>query len=1114
MVTNCNVSRGRTMRSVVLAVVLVGALRALAAAPETAVRVWEDVLELPTSLEGPPNPNPPFDLFSFTRFNYPYALRDALSDRRAVQRWRALHLENEYLRVTVLPDLGGHLYSCLDKVSGRDLFYANPSIKKALIGYRGAWAAFGIEFNFPVSHNWMSMSPVDFATRSDPDGSGSIWIGNVDAVYGSSWRVELRLHPARAVLDQAVTLHNRADARHRYYWWSNAAVEVWDDSRLVYPTAFMATHGFTHVQPWPLDEKGRDLSVIRNQTAGPVSLFTYGTREPFVGVYHPQTSTGTVHLASPAELPTHKVWSWGVDAEALEWRRALSDNNSAYVELQAGLFRNQETYAFLEPQDTVRFTEYWLPVRGIGGISRATIDGVFHGERVGRGSRLSLGLNVTRDLPGARVRVRQDGRALLDATVTLSPHETWRHTVDDVRGPSAWTFELLDAAGRVLLVHTENRYDVVPRDRVPLGPQPAYRYPPTDLRQAQDIVELGRDQELDGKRLAALATYREGLGRFGDSVEINKAAGRLATALHWGEAALDQPSWPVRWLSRAHARDTTDAETRYYLGLALAASGRWDEARTHWEAAQRFRQTRAGSLLQLARLAAREHDFPAAATHLETLVRYEPDASAAGATLVACLRLAGRTSEAKAQLAHWYRADPTNSLLRLEQFKLGAASVDEALWKHLAADPNRILDLVDQYAALGAWADARDVLEHDDPPVDESMREPGVVSPPEHALLAYYRAFVLEHLGRPAAEDYRRAAALSTAYVFPGRASSYAVLRSALRADGNDADARFLLGSLYLSGGLVDEAIGEWQRARVLRPAIPTLHRNLGLALLLGKGDAAEARRVFEEGVTHDVRNVEIYEGLDRVLSALGAPAGERVAALRRYPSQRDMPPGLVFKLALALAEHGDGDAAEALFRDRFFPREEGGTSVRAVFAQVRLRRAETAAQQRRCEEAARTLDTLDHEVSGLEFTRGGLADLLQPPIVQRQLATIESSCGRQAAARQRLTRLAHAVASESGPLQVALAYDAARALGETDVDTWRPRLTDALADASRTLEAGTTSAPGTVQLARGLLLRALGREAEAARALADVFKLPDRNLSYHFARSALSSPSAPPGGR
>lgn len=199
-------------------------LALLAAAPQpAAVRVWAATVRLPTYAEGPANPNPPFDLFTFGRFNYPYPIRDALTDTRELVTWRTLHLENEYLRLTVLPDLGGHIHSCLDTRSGREMFYANTAIKKALIGYRGAWAALGVEFNFPVSHNWVSMSPVDFATKEQSDGSGSIWIGNTDQVYGSRWRVELSLQPGRAVVEQKVDLYNAGDVRHRYYWWSNAA---------------------------------------------------------------------------------------------------------------------------------------------------------------------------------------------------------------------------------------------------------------------------------------------------------------------------------------------------------------------------------------------------------------------------------------------------------------------------------------------------------------------------------------------------------------------------------------------------------------------------------------------------------------------------------------------------------------------------------------------------------------------------------------------------------------------------------------------------------------------------------------------------------------------------
>src|SRR4029077_4140851 len=95
------------------------------------VRVWEGVLNLPAYEEGLPDPNPPFDQFSAGRFNYPYTLRNNLTSRRANHEWRAIYLENEYLQCSVLPDIGGHLYTCLDKISGKSMFYANSSIKKA-----------------------------------------------------------------------------------------------------------------------------------------------------------------------------------------------------------------------------------------------------------------------------------------------------------------------------------------------------------------------------------------------------------------------------------------------------------------------------------------------------------------------------------------------------------------------------------------------------------------------------------------------------------------------------------------------------------------------------------------------------------------------------------------------------------------------------------------------------------------------------------------------------------------------------------------------------------------------------------------------------------------------
>lgn len=1080
-------------------VVLGSAISVLAAAPQTSVRVWRGSIQIPTYAEDPPNPNPPFDLYSFGRFNYPYPLRDGLTMRRETVSWRSLQMENEYLRVTVLPDLGGHLYSCLDKRTGREMFYANTAIKKALIGYRGAWAALGIEFNFPVSHNWVSASPVDFAARQNADGTGSIWIGNKDLVYGSQWRVELRLRPGRPVLEEHIELYNSSDVRHRYYWWTNAAVQAWEDSRLVYPTELMATHGFTSVEPWPIDRAGRDLSVIRNQVDGPVSLFTYKTREPFVGVYHPHTNSGTVTVADPAELPVHKVWSWGNDREAATWRTALSDDDSGYVELQSGLFRNQETYAFLEPQETVHFSEYWLPVRDLGGITRANVDAVLFMDRPAA-SRMTLALDVTRDMPDAHLRVRQGTTQVLDRPVSLSPRDVWRTTIENLTGAPV-TFELLDATGKTALIHTENTFDRTRASDVRPGPQPNPQTARTVRTSLDDVLEDGLVDELEGRRLAAMSVYRAGLERDPHSLALSKAAGRLAVALTWSDAGPDAATRTLGWLEDAYARNTTDFETRYYLGLALIGAGRSRDARPHFEAAQRFRATRTAATLQLARLFAREDQPDAALQQVQMLVSESPRLSLAGALEAALLRRQGRTGEARERARYWLTIDPTSSLIRYERTLAGDA--DPGLWPHLGSDANRVLDLVDQYLAIGDYKDALGLLDRQYPAVDAPAREVGAVSPQDSPLIAYYRAFARAHVGGSTRADYALASTLPTAYVFPSRRSSYAVLAAALEANPQDATARFLLGSLYLANGLLEPAIAEWQRARAIRPGIPTLDRNLGLALLHA-GNDRDARAVLEDGVEADSRNVDVYLALDGVLSAARASARDRVSALRRFPSPDRMPSSMVFKLGLALAEAGEARPAEALFHNRFFPQEEGGTSVRSVYTEVRLISARTSADKGDCATTRDILDGLTRTQKDLTFTTGGLADALQPPLMARQVAEIDRACGRQEAARTQWQRLAR-LDGNGGPLAVGIADDAREHLGSARTPEDRRRLEAALASATATMESGGTSNPGSLEYARALLLTALGRAGEARQSFRRVFLYPDRNLSHAMARAAMN---------
>ncbi len=1045
------------------------------------VRVWEGVLNLPAYEEGVPDPNPPFDQFATGRFNYPYAMRKEITDQRVEHRWRAIYLENEYLKCSVLPDLGGHIYTCIDKISEQPMFYANPSIKKARIGYRGAWAAFGVEFNFPVSHNWVSMSPVDFAYAGHEDGSASVTVGNIDRVYGMEWSVELTLRPGSTVLEQHVTLSNRSDVRHRFYWWNNAAVQVWDDSQIQYPMRFAAAHGFAEVQRWPIDPQGKDLSVIRNQTDGPVSLFVHGSRENFMGVWHPRTNTGTAHFAEYAELPAKKIWSWGVDADGLDWRKALSDNNSAYVELQAGLFRNQETYAFLEPRQSIAFTEYWIPIRSTGGISRANLAGVVHLER--KAGILAVSFIANRKLSDATIRILDGNRSLLNEKGHLVPERVWKREIQIPSASRKYTFELKGGENALLLRQTEGEYDWTPESEIKVGPQISYRVPEETHRTEGDWLEQGKTEELNGNVLAALQTYQEGLLKFPTDFELLKAAGRL-------DACLERFEEAVSHLSAAHGRNTTDAEISYYLGIAYEGVERENDAVDAYQEAMRLPSYRAAAALRLAELQSRRGALKEAKDFLTKSLQSAPDDLRASEELSSVLRALGRTADREKISRERLARFPLSGFLQEE---LGETSI-----LHLAADPYRVLSVAYEYARLGLYGRAVEVLSRDYPSPDADQSEPGAVIPQKNPLVVYFRGYCREKLGESGANDYLQASRLSTVTVFPNTIEDQQALKAAIRTNEKDATAHYLLGTWYFAREKTEEAISEWQKARELNPKITVLEASLGLALLHVKRDFAGALRVFTEGIKNDPSNVVNYSGSVSAMTVLGKPAAERVKVLELYPDLDRMPTSLVYELALNRAEEGNYKGAIDLFQNRFFGSEEGGTNVRQVWLEVKLQQAIGLARIGHCEEALAAAKTLGSPVPGLAFTQDGLKPLLNSARINYLLGELFSACGQkqEADGRYRLS------AQATDPSDVVWAWASAKMLGSYDPVLWRERLSAALSQAEA--NALTSANQGWWVYLVGVLQLALGREVQGKASLRESLLLPDNRMSYHFSRLAM----------
>jgi tetratricopeptide (TPR) repeat protein len=1069
----------KRIRSSIRGVMLVGILSVSCLPGAAQVRVWEGTLTLSTYEEGKPDPNPPFDTYATVRFNYPYTLRTNLTGVKGDHNWRAVFLENEYLKCTVLPDIGGHLYTCVDKISGQPMFYANPSIKKAQIGYRGAWAAFGVEYNFPVSHNWVSMSPVDFAYAANPDGSASISVGNIDRAYGMQWGVELVLNPSSTLLEERVTLYNRSDVRHRYYWWNNAGVQVWDDSRIDYPMQFVASHGYTEVYRWPVDPdnvSGKDLSVISNQTDGAVSFFVHGSREPFMGIWNPHTQTGVVHYAEYRDLPAKKIWSWGVDPSGLDWRTALSDNHSAYVEVQAGLFRNQETYAFLEPGQTIRFSEYWMPVRGTGGVSRANKAGVVRFET--HDSAVSVAMNVNQPVSGAKLSLTQGGRILWSGTVDLTPESTWLHSVTPEDRKSKVTFELLDRDGKSLLKQTDGVYDWDPAAEIKTGRQESHSVPLVDARSEDDWLQLGTDEELNGKVVQALATYEAGMKRFPQSASLQVATGRLAAALQrFAEAA------PL--LRAAQLRNTSDSEIGYYLGVAEEGLGHTREAESAFDVAFRQASYRGRAAVKLGELQARGGNLEDASIFLRAAVADTPLDLRANEELEAVTRSIGNVARADELTRRGLAEDPMNDFLREEQ---GVPDL-----QHLAADPYRVLRAGAEYMTLGFYQKAIDVLGRSYPAVAADQSEPGSVLPQNHPLVLYYLAYCNAKLGRDSQGNWQVASRRAIDYVFPSSSMDRIVLEAAVAADGSDATAHYLLGTLLFSKGLHDEGMAHWEQAKQYAAHLPVLDASMGEAWLQVKRAPQRALAAFREGVKNDPDNSEVYLGLDQAMSLSGASAAERAAELSRYPSadtpQSKMAANLVYQLGLARAEAGQFEQAFGLFHDRFFPSEEGGVTSGQVLFEIRLMQAEAQAKAGNCNATNNLAEKFqtDSDANG-----SSSRDYFR-------MAEVMKLCGHP----QESAGLLREAAARTGVADVAWAVRADNSLGEVRSTELDVTLRAALVTASHLTE--TSSAIGFWWYDVGILQMALRETTEAKGSFERALLLPDTNMSHHLAYLGLA---------
>ena len=693
-------------------------------------------------------------------------------------------------------------------------------------------------------------------------------------------------------------------------------------------------------------------------------------------------------------------------------------------------------------------------------------------------------------MKGATVRVIEGSTTPINEKVDLTPEKTWTRTVRAPGGGSAgkYTLELLDSSGMVLLRQTEREYDWTPESEIHLGPQKNWVAPEESKRTEGDWLQLAGKQELNGERLSAAKTYEKALEKYPQSFELVKASGRLLVSLKRFERA--EPR-----LAAAHARHTTDAEISYYLGISEEALGDKRSALNSFDEALRSPEYRAAAALRLAEIRTRDGKLKDAEDLVQESIAASPHDVRAQEEALA-IGAGDRVAAASTRIAkEALRTNPLSAFLQ----EMGG----EPDLAHLAGDPYRTLNVAKEFARLGMYGKAIEILSRNYPTVPADQREPGFGPPQENPLVIYFRGFCREKLGQSGAADYGAASRLSTLYVFPSTEEDRASLEAALQFNARDASAHYLLGTWLFARAMTDEALGEWKAARELNPKIPALDASLGLALLHEKRDLDGALKAFQAGIKNDAHNLANYFSAVATMAILGRSARERVEALAQYPEPAKMPTALVYELALQRAEAGDFAGAKAVFRDRFFGREEGGTNVRAVWAEVNLLEATHLAKSEKCDAAVAQAKSLGLPVGGLDFTHDGMQAVLTSARTDYSLGELYARCGQSGDAERSFTQ----AASATSVSDVMWAQAGASRLRGYGASAWTDRLRAAASQAEMNVREGGASA-GWWHYVAGSLQIALGENERGKDELREVFLLPETQMNWHLSSLELERAS------
>ena len=949
------------------------------------VHVMRNPVVIPTYALPPPDKNPMFlekRVYQGSSGKvYPLPFYDRVAEEKMPRSWDAVHVENEYIRAMILPEIGGRIHVGQDKTNGYDFFYRQNVIKPALVGLAGPWISGGVEFNWPQHHRPATYMAVDVHVEEHPDGSRTVWCGDHDPMSRMKGMHGVCLHPGKAYIELKVRLHNRTALPQTFLWWANVATRVHELYQSFFPpdVCYVADHAKRAMNTYPLAEgsyygvpygerarhgvpreeqprdfvppAGRyppnDLSWYANIPV-PTSYMCMGSRKDFFGGYDHAREAGVVHIANHHISPGKKQWTWGNHEFGYAWDRNLTDEDGPYIEIMAGVYTdNQPDFSFLMPGETKTFSQYWYPIQKIGPALHANL-----AAAVSR-----RGVSVTEAFPGATVRLFRKGRTLDKDKVDLVPGSPY---LREGGIPEDVGVEVTDAAG-----HEVIRYQPEPRRRGKVPPAATEPPDPSDIASSDELYVTGL--HLDQYRHATRCPthyWLEALRRDPLDARCNNAMGLWHLRRgEFGEAERRFRT-AIERLTRRNP-NPADGEPYYNVGLALRYLGRETDAYAAFYKAAWNYAWQGAAYHALAELDCRRGDWTQALDHLDRSLRVNADNLRARDLKAIVLRKLGQDS--MPLLRETLALDPLDWWAR---YLLG---------EPIVCDIQTRLDLVLDCARAGLRDEALVLLDGD---------------AGSHPLVQYYRNWLK---GRP---GIVRA---SSDYCFPSRLEEIAILEA---AHPRDPKAPYYLGCLLYDKRRHEEAIRCWEKAARLDPSFSIVWRNLGIGYFNIRHQPRLARAAYDKACRANPQDARLLYERDQLWKRLGVLPAKRLAVLERHRDlvrQRD---DLTVELASLYNQTGQPEKALKLLEIRQFQPWEGGEGQalgQYVRTQLALGRRVLAAGE--ADQARRHFESARCATPNLGEAKHLLANQSD---IHYWLGVACEACGDRKAARLWWTKAAH----------------------------------------------------------------------------------------------------------